>query len=465
LFLMEQSGQVVSREQIVERIWGKNVFLDTDNSINGAIRKIRQVLSDDPEQPRFIQTITGRGYRFIAPVLEACRPDIDVPSQDMAAGGEAAGRDQDEAPRGSSSVLLPAESGAVALRARRGWAWLIVLSMAAVLVAGIATYLMRRPASGRQEFSGGRVMLAVLPFANLTGDSGQEYFSDGMTDEMITELGRLDPERLGVIARTSVMHYKNAQTPLSQIGRELGVEYVLEGSVRRDPERLRITAQLIRVKDQTHLWARQYDREPKSLLTLQSEIAGDISDEIQIALGSNRSTPKITRPLLSPDEYEAHDLYLRGRYFWNKRTRAGFEEAIAYFQQSIAKAPNYAPPYAGLADTFALMGTWSMGPLNELMPKARAAALKGLELDPTLAEAHSSLGLIAESYDYDWPSAEREFRRAIELNPAYATGHEWYAEYLSWQGRIEEALAESERARRLDPLSLIIATDNAATLY
>ena len=171
------------------------------------------------------------------------------------------------------------------------------------------------------------------------------------------------------------------------------------------------------------------------------------------------------KPIVSPSSYEAFDLYLKGRYFWNKRTKEGFERAAGYFRQAIAKDPRYAPPYAGLADTFGLMSTWSLVPQNEFMPNARAAALKALEIDDTLAEAHASLALIAENYDYDWQTAEKEFQRAIELNPEYPTAHQWYAEYLSWQGRFDEALAESERARQLDPASLIIATDHGAILY
>jgi TolB-like protein/Tfp pilus assembly protein PilF len=309
------------------------------------------------------------------------------------------------------------------------------------------------------------LMLAVLPFENLTGDEGQDYFSDGLTEEMIAQLGRIDPERLGVIARTSAMHYKNNRMPLSQISRELGVQYVLEGSVRRDADKVRISAQLIQVKDQTHLWARQYDRELKNLLALQGEIALEIAGEIELTLGDHKRITADRKPATSPSSYAAYDLYLKGRYFWNKRTPAGFQQAAEYFQQAIAKDPNYARAYAGLADTFGLMSTWQLVPQSEFMPKARAAALKALELDETLAEAHTSLALIAESYDYDWQTAEKEFRRAIQLYPEYATAHQWYAEYLSWQGRFDEALAESERARQLDPMSAIIATDHGAILY
>ncbi|MGB6831656.1 MAG: tetratricopeptide repeat protein, partial [Terracidiphilus sp.] len=262
--------------------------------------------------------------------------------------------------------------------------------------------------------------------------------------------------------------YKHSQESIPQIGKELGVQYVIEGSVRRDSERVRITAQLIQVKDQSHVWAREYDRDLGHVLELQGEIAREIANEIDSSLGGRQrimaAQGAASRPT-GTKSYEAYDLYLKGRYFWNKRTEAGFRQAADYFQQAIDKDPNYAPANAGLADTFSLMSTWNMGPQNELMPKARAAALRALELDESLAEAHASLALIEENYDYDWPGSEKEFRRAIELNPQYATAHQWYAEFLSWQGRFDEAFAESSRAQQLDPLSMIIATDHATILY
>ena len=235
--------------------------------------------------------------------------------------------------------------------------------------------------------------------------------------------------------------------------------------MRRDSGNVRITAQLIQTKDQTHVWAQEYDRELKDLLVLQGEIAREISDEIQVALGEPKRIAPKEQASLSPQGLEAYDLYLRGRYFWNKRTTEGFQRAIGYFQQAIAQNPNYAPAYAGLADSYTLLSAYSLALQTEFMPKARAAALKALELDDRLAEAHTSLALITENYDWDWQTAEKEYRRAIELNPNYATAHHWYAECLTWLGRFDEALRESERARQLDPLSLIIAADNGAILY
>lgn len=456
--LIERRGQIVTREQIVERVWGKGVFLDTDNSINAAIRKIRQVLKDDPEEPRFVQTVTGRGYRFIAPVQEPGAPAgrAEVISRLSAPSEGASGTEiiHDRVPRAPGYRVRPL---------------LLVVVVCVVLIAVLGGYFRWFRSRPQPETSSARLMLAVLPFENLTGDAGQDYFSDGLTEEMITRLGNLDPQHLGVIARTSVMHYKNSPEKLDQIGRELGVQYVLEGSLRRDSEKVRITAQLIEAKDQTHLWARQYDREVSHLLTLEAEIAREIADEIQTTLGDRKGVTRPGQPSLpaqtSPQNYEAYDLYLKGQYFFNKRSVEGFRRAIDYFQQAIVKDPSYARAYAGLADSYALIGGYSAAPQTDFMPKARAAAVRAVELDDSLPEAHTALALVVQNYDWDWQTAEKEFRRAIDLDPNYATAHHWYAEHLSWQGRFDEAFRESENARQLDPLSLIIATDNGAILY
>ncbi|MGH9781642.1 MAG: tetratricopeptide repeat protein, partial [Candidatus Acidiferrales bacterium] len=291
-------------------------------------------------------------------------------------------------------------------------------------------------------------------------------FSDGLTEEMISQLGRLDPQHIGVIARTSVMYYKDRPEPLEKIGRELGVAYVLEGSVRRDSQNVRISAQLIQMKDQTHVWSRQYDRQLSSLLSLQGEIAQEIADEIQLTLdGSHKRVAASHPPAAPPASYEAYDFYLKGLYFWNKRTIPGFQQAIEFFQKSINEDPRYAKAYAGLADSYAMMCSYYAAPPNDLMPKARAAALKALQLDDSLAETHTALAIVAENYDWDWQTADKEYRRAIQLDPEYPTAHQWYAESLAFRGRFDEAFAESERARQLDPLSVIIAADNGAILY
>ncbi len=438
--LVETPGEVVSREQLVDHVWGKDVFLDTDNSINGAIRKIRQVLRDDAEQPRFIQTVTGQGYRFIAP-LEVVSPAVEVASPPSVPAATT---------RADVPTALPP----------RNWVRLLLLGAAAITLAAVATLLFRSRSG--HVFTGQRRMLAVLPFENLTGDASQEYFTDGLTEEMITQLGRVDPSRLGVIARTSVMNYKGARKPLTEVGRELGVEYVLEGSVRRDGGKVRVTAQLIQLSDQTHLWAQEYDRELRDILVIQSDISAEIASEIERELGAPQSRPA-RADAMTPERSEAYDSYLKGLYFFNKRS--AFPEAIRNFQQAVARDSQYASAYALLADSYTLMGAYEQLPASDFAEQARAAASRAVELDDRSAEAHTALALIVQNHDYDWTTSELEFRRAIALDPNYATAHQWYAEHLMWLGRFDEALAESERARQLDPLSLVIATDDAYLLY
>jgi TolB-like protein/DNA-binding winged helix-turn-helix (wHTH) protein/Tfp pilus assembly protein PilF len=438
LVLIESQGQVIAKDDLMKAVWPDS-FVEESN-LTQTIFMLRKALGQTREQG-YIVTVPGRGYRFTAdvkPVPKASEPVADTPPITHA---------MESSPRRVERIR---------------YRMAVLLGLAAVLLLGVAAYLLwfrPRPAST------GRTMLAVLPFQNLTGDPGQEYFSDGMTEEMISQLGNLDPQHLAVIARTSVMFYKTNPKPLDQVGRELGVQYVLEGSVRREADQLRITAQLIQLKDQTHLWARNYDRNATDLLAVQQEITQEIADELKLTLADKRVGSVANHAMSQNTSYEAYDLYLKGRYFLSKRTPESFQQAAEYFQQAIAQDSSYARAYAGLADTYALMSTWNEVPSSDFMPKARTAALRALALDESLAEAHASLALIAENYDYDWQTAEKEFRRAIELDPGYATAHQWYAEFLSWQGRFDEALAESERARELDPLSLIIATDHASILY
>ena len=475
LFLLEHRSELVTREQIVEKVWGRGVFLDTDNSINAAIHKIRQALKDDPENPRFIRTITGKGYRFIATPPRNPTPTEELAAHASAVPGKSPAEPPAEpgaartpsfaAPAFATSVAERPEAIPLPLVTRRRVArpvWWIALAL--VGMVGVAAGVLLRRSTSAAVPSVSRPMLAVLPFQNLTGDPSQDYFSDGFTEEMITRLGTLAPRKLGVIARTSVMYYKEPRVPLDRLARDLNVQYVLEGSIRRDGRRIRVTAQLIQVKDQSHLWARQYDREQTDVLQVEEEISQAISDQIELALGPFNPSPAMSR-VLSEKHYEAYEHYLRGRYFWNKRTKEDFNRAAESFQQAIEADPEDARAYAGLADTYVLMGTWSYAPAEEVVPKARAAALKALEIDPNLAAALPSLALINEDFDLDWSTAEARFKRAIELDPNYATAHHWYSELLSCQGRFDEALRESAIAVKLDPRSLIIAVDRAYILF
>ena len=469
--LLEHEGDVVTREELRERVWQADTFVDFEHGLNTAIKELRAVLSDSATEPRYIETVPKVGYRMIVPVEtpeaeSAAKTVITMggtapPTRDFVwsveSGWEGIGQKQTEdKPRGN----------------RTAWIAGVMLGLAVIAVIGIGFKWARtREAAAKREAgekvsaSNRRVMLAVLPFQNLTGDAGQEYFSDGLTEEMIAQLGLMDPEHFGVIARTSVMHYKSTQENAEQIGRELGVQYVLEGSVRRDAERVRITAQLIRTTDQTRLWTKEFDREVQSLLAVQSEIALETADEIQQALGTKKPSAARAATAMSREGYEAYDQYLKGLYFLNKRTTPGFEQAAGCFQEAIRKNPQSAPAYAELANTYTLMSGYSLSPASKYMPLARAAALRALELNDKLPEAHTALALVVQNYDWDWQTAEKEFKRSIELNPNYATAHHWYAEHLGFRGRFEEAFKESDEAKRLDPLSLIIATDRGVLFY
>ncbi len=295
--------------------------------------------------------------------------------------------------------------------------------------------------------------LAVLPLVNYSRDVEQDYFADGMTDALIADLAQISALR--VISRTSAMQYKGSKKPLPQIAQELNVDAVVEGSVQRSGNRVRILAQLIHGPTDTHLWAQSYERDLRDVLSLQSQLAQAIASEIKVTL-TPREQAQLS--LARPVNPEAHEAYLRGRYFWNKRTEEGFRRGTEYFNQAIEKDPNYALAYAGLAYTYSLMGheLYSLLDPRDAYPKANAAALRALKLDESLAEAHAVLGDVKFRYEWDWSGAEREYKRAIELNPSYTTAHQWYSHFLLPLGRAEESLAESKRALELDPLSLVI---------
>ncbi|MGA8407042.1 MAG: tetratricopeptide repeat protein [Candidatus Acidiferrales bacterium] len=457
--LLEHPGECVTRDELQKRVWPSNTFVDFENGLNTAIKQLRASLSDSASEPRYIETLTKLGYRVIVPVTYEAGAK-EGRAAEIAEGAEG------EKPAGEGAAGAELQQPAAAGSATKWWkaAAAAVSVVAIVVLVAVLKWPRARPAAQAARHNG-RTMLAVLPFDNLTGDETQDYFSDGLTEEMIAQLGKLDAQEFGVIARTSVMHYKHTSEKVDQIGSELGVQYVLEGSVRRDADNVRISSELIAVDGPRQLWAQEYDRELTNLLVVQAEIAREISDSIELTLGSAQRADAVRKVALTPAAYRAYDLYLKGLYFWNKRTPPGLEQASAYFQQAIDQDPSYAPAYAGLANSYSLMSSYSLSPAATYMPKARAAAVQALELDDRLPEAHCALGLVLENYDWDWNTAEKEYRRAIELNPNYATAHQWYAELLMWRGRFDEALRESELARKLDPLSLIITTDQGALFY
>jgi TolB-like protein/DNA-binding winged helix-turn-helix (wHTH) protein len=414
--LIEQRGQIVSRDQLVERIWGKGVFLDADNSLNIAIRKLRQALGDDPEQPHFIQTVTGQGYRLIAPVVE---PDAD----------------REPAPPKPEPLAL--EPASITPKFRR----LEALLGATIVLVIVGSWLYWTRARISPQPVKGKLMLAVLPLETLTGDAGQDYFGDGLTEELITQLGNLDPQHLGVIARTSVMYYKNRQQPLQQVGRELGVQYVLEGSVRRDHEHARISARLVRAADGTTLWTDSYDRQVGDILSLQSEIAQRIGRELQIqVLGRANRKPA------GPEVVEA---YLRGRFELN-RLDAG-DAARAYFEGAIKLDPSYAPAYAGLADFYRSRAVRDDEGSEKAWRLAEQYATQALSLDGESEETNTAIAQIKLMHDWDWHAAREHAMRALQLNPSSPEAHTVYARYLRTTGNLGEALNHRNQALALDP--------------
>jgi len=306
-----------------------------------------------------------------------------------------------------------------------------------------------------------KIMLVVLPFENLSGDEEQEYFSDGLTEEMITQLSRLNPERLAVIARTSAMMFKGTRKRIGEIGKELGVNYVLEGSVRRAGNRLRISAQLILVADETHVWAESYERSVGDVLMVQSEVARAIAQEIQVTL-----TPSQERRLAHAQKVsaEAYEAYLKGRHSWNKRTEEGMRKSIAWYEEAIHLHSDYAMAHAGIADSYVMLACRGMVPAKETFRKAKAAACKAIDLDSGLGEAHGSLAHV-RLHDWDWEGLEKDFQRSIQLDPSQAIVYYWYGEYLMSMGKPEEAIAVTQKAHRMDPLSPVIGASLAMILY
>jgi TolB-like protein/DNA-binding winged helix-turn-helix (wHTH) protein len=456
--LLEHPGEVVTREVLQARLWPADTYVGFDEGLNTAIRKLRVAFGDSADNPRFIETLPRRGYRFIAPTKEIqthrhadtiAEVDADLPTDfgNREAAGEAFTVTGDAQVRNSPTVP------AVVSRVRPMRRNLLILAvLAAILILTAVFYKTGMPTHSSSSLGGQqRVMLAILPFQNLSADPGEEYFSDGLTEETITDLGQFSPETLGVIARTSAMAYKHTNKTVSQIGHELHVDYILEGSVRREGEKVRISAQLIRVNDQTHLWARNYDRALKDMIDVQNDLGEAIAEQVRANLTPQRRIERSETHAVNP---EAYDLYLKGRYYWNQRTPAGIKQSIAYFQQAVAKDPNFALGYVGLADAYNISNIVGVYSAKESFPQVKAAATKAIELDPFLAEAHAALGMEKSHYEFDFPGAEREFLRAIDLNPNSAYAHLFYSNcYLSPMGRMAEAIAENQKAIALDPLS------------
>jgi TolB-like protein/DNA-binding winged helix-turn-helix (wHTH) protein len=433
ILLVSQKGQLVTRTEIAERLWHSEVFVDTEHGINTAIGKIRSALRDDPEQPRFVQTVTGKGYRIV------CLLEVS------------------DSPTGQPEPPVSHETGDAApnlqsFKARSRLKW-VFFSLVVIAVLAVAGRLVQRRWRAPEPVHS----LAVLPLENLSGDPSQEYFADGMTDELITELARIPGLR--VVSRTSVMQEKGPRKPLSQIARELNVDALVEGSVVRSGSRVRITAQLIDTRTDKHLWAQSFEGELSDILSLQDSVAREIASHTKVAIAPALETKVGDIGRMDP---AAHDAYLRGLYFLQKREA---DTSVAYFQKATSLEPGYAPGFAGLAD--ALHSEWVIGlaPPDQVMPAAVAAAKRAIQLDPSSGEAYAVLGSIETDYEWNWDAAERDLQRGIALSPNNASAEFFYAIFLDAVNRPEEAVAQMRRALELDPLSFLMNRHLGTTLY
>jgi TolB-like protein/DNA-binding winged helix-turn-helix (wHTH) protein/Tfp pilus assembly protein PilF len=473
VLLVEHRGEIVTRDEIVAKVWGKGAFLDTDNSIRGAIRKIRQVLKDDSEYPRFIQTVTGHGYRFIASVISPEEGNHAEASKDLSSTtpkGLPLHRHFSDK-RGSVYALISdldawlrrrtlhleeeeerseppgdanVDHGTTGTSRSRRW---LVVGGVAVLALLAVSYVMFRSRGGNATRPKIR-SLAVLPLKNLSGDPAQEYFADGMTESVV---GRLSAIRgLRVISRTSAMSFKDTRMSTPEIAEKLHVDAIVEGSVIREGSRVRVHAQLIRGATDEHFWSETYDRDLGDILALESEVAQAIARKVEVTLTGEEEARLVTARHVAPEVYES---YLKGK-FVKGRTRADIEQSVAYFEEAIKKDPTFAPSYVGLANAYDYLGTIFVGgPPDEVRPKVVSAARKALELDPEMAEPHA---LLAHAYllSWQWSDAEAEYKRALELKPNDAVVHLGFSHWLLCQGRMEEALVWAQRGRELDPLAV-----------
>jgi TolB-like protein/DNA-binding winged helix-turn-helix (wHTH) protein/Tfp pilus assembly protein PilF len=444
VILLQHAGEIVTREEFRQLLWPADVFIDFPHSLNTVIAKARRALNDNAEKPRFIETVGRHGYRFIEKVvIEMPRVATPVasPSQPVSPhGGMRAITTVPSRAAGSAAVWKWLRAGGVGLAA-------LVLSLTVAVAVfnlwGWRDALLRRPEHAIRS-------LAVLPLENLSGDPSQEYFADGMTDEMITDLAQI--ESLRIISRTSSMQYKYAHKSLPQIAQELNVDAVVEGSVERNGNHVKIRAQLIEGRNDRHLWAESYESDLRDVLSLEDNVARDIAHKIQAELAPKE---RQTQAATAPANPAAYDNYLLGRYYGERRNEQGLKKSVEYFNQAIALDPNYALAYSGLAGSYHVIGNYGIMPANEAIAKSEEMAHKALSLDNNLAEAHAVLADNMTTYHWNWVAAEPEYKRAIELNPNYTMVRQWYAEYLNAMGRPQEAIAQIKQAQEIDPVSLI----------
>jgi TolB-like protein/DNA-binding winged helix-turn-helix (wHTH) protein/cytochrome c-type biogenesis protein CcmH/NrfG len=432
--LLEREGKIVTREEIKSTLWANDTVVDFDHSINATIKTLRRALGDSADNPRYIETLARRGYRLMLPI------------QYLEAGPEAALEKYREQPEQSATEI--SENRARVQRQMKPHWWKAAVVLASVVILVGAGYISWRhfPSTPLPR----KIMLAVLPFENLTGDPNKEYLADGLTEETISQLGRLNPEQLGVIARTSVMGYKHKNERLDQIGRDLSVEYVLENSLRESGDHIRLTAQLIQVKDQTHLWSQDYDYPAKDVLNVEDNVAKAVAHEIRVRLTSKQEAELAQSHPVNP---EAFDAYLKGYYFFERNTDKDTETAAKYYERATLLDPSYALAWVGLSRARNRQVNMGLIPADEGHRLAREAVQQALALNPNLAEAHAQMGRIKEQVDFDWTGADASFRRAVALepgNPEYV-GHA--AGSAAFLGRFDEGLRLARQAVDLDPLN------------
>jgi TolB-like protein/DNA-binding winged helix-turn-helix (wHTH) protein/Tfp pilus assembly protein PilF len=456
-FLLERPGEIITREELRDRLWPGDTFVDFDHGLNNAVMRVREVLLDSSEHPRYVETVPRRGYRFVAPVEETSVPP-PVPATIELVGGSTSP---------ASAASKPALAHTISEHPNvPRWFTSRLAAAIAIVVVGLAALLVfaihARNVTTNQANAARSTSLVVLPLENLSGDKDQDYFADGMTDELIANLAKI--RSLHVISRSTAMTYKGTRKPLSEIARELNVDAVVEGTVMRVGSRVRITAELVQVSTDHHLWADTYESQMGDVLALQNRVSAAIVNEIRINLTPEERERLAKTPAVAPEAYEN---YLKGLYYWNKRSDENLTRAIGYFERATQLDPNYALAYAGLSDCYAIISAEIFGtmPASEAAPKARAAAVRALELDPTLAEAQTSLATEKFNYEWDWSGAAQGFERAIGLNPSYATAYQRYSLYLIAMGRAQDSFAQIQKARALDPLSLSINFSLGWRLY
>jgi TolB-like protein/DNA-binding winged helix-turn-helix (wHTH) protein/Tfp pilus assembly protein PilF len=446
LALIRHAGHIVSKEDLMQQVW-PNTFVEEGN-LNVNIFALRKVLAKADGNQMYIETIPRRGYRFRAEVQELCEKPAEphIHRHEINVAGD--GQELTSSDSQERACVTPRKFAFAAWPGRRLNARILVLSALLVIVAVSAINYWPRPVQQVNGASNGRFLIGVLPFANLSGDAAQDYLADGFTEELITELGRLNPRQLGVIARTSMMPYRGTSKPVREVAKELGLRYVLEGGVVRVDSRLRVTVKLIQASDQSQLWASEYDRDFSDIIEVQSEVARAVARETFVHFMPETQRRQELAKTVSP---QAYDAYLKGRVYWWMRTEAGYQQARAHFEEALRIDPNFARAYSGLADTSVVYGLRAGDP--------RVYARKAVELDDTLAEAHASLAMAVLTMDVDWVTAEAHFHRSLEIDPYYVTARHWYGFMLAYWGREAEAIEQLERARETDPLNIVILTD------